>query len=93
MVSPDATYPAFAFSLWDRPDGTGTFAYKVLGKRESGTPLVLIHGFVCSPLFSPAIQAELDRLSAVGLVDWSPLAEKLAEKRPGKRATGLRRRS
>ena len=43
MVSPDATYPAFAFSLWDRPDGTGTFAYKVLGKRESGTPLVLIH--------------------------------------------------
>ncbi|ORY43589.1 Alpha/Beta hydrolase protein [Leucosporidium creatinivorum] len=58
-------YPPFAFSLYTRPDGVGTFAYKVLGGEQKATPLVLVHG-----------------LSAVGLVDWLPLAEELAHSRP-----------
>ncbi|GJN88286.1 hypothetical protein Rhopal_001251-T1 [Rhodotorula paludigena] len=53
-----------AYSLFERHDGYA-FAYKVLGRNQRATPLVLVHG-----------------LSAVGLVDWLPLAQSLAEHRP-----------
>lgn len=61
--------PTFAYSLYEREDGQGTLAYKVLGRNSTSTatPLVLIHG-----------------LSSAGLVDWSPLVEKLSESRQGK---------
>ncbi|GAA5999445.1 alpha/beta fold hydrolase [Rhodotorula paludigena] len=52
-----------AYSLFERHDGYA-FAYKVLGRNQRATPLVLVHG-----------------LSAVGLVDWLPLAQSLAEHR------------
>ncbi|GAA5845901.1 hypothetical protein JCM11251_006724 [Rhodosporidiobolus azoricus] len=55
---------ALACSLFERHDGY-TFAYKLLGRASSATPLVLVHG-----------------LSAVGLVDWLPIATELAKLRP-----------
>lgn len=69
--------PSFAYSLYERPDGQGTLAYKVLGKKSNSSnpatlPLVLIHG-----------------LSSVGLIDWSPLVEKLSESRQGKASNAL----
>lgn len=53
-----------AYSIYERPDGYH-FAYKVLGRAKTATPLVLVHG-----------------LSAVGLIDWMPLAGELAKTRP-----------
>ncbi|GAA5949284.1 hypothetical protein JCM10213_006699 [Rhodosporidiobolus nylandii] len=55
---------SLACSLFERSDGL-TFAYKLLGRTQPATPLVLVHG-----------------LSAVGLLDWFPLAASLAESRP-----------
>ncbi|GAA5992431.1 hypothetical protein JCM10908_000812 [Rhodotorula pacifica] len=53
-----------AVSIYERPDGY-SFAYKVFGRAQNATPLVMVHG-----------------LSAVGLVDWMPLAGELAKTRP-----------
>ncbi|BGP30383.1 hypothetical protein JCM10296v2_002137 [Rhodotorula toruloides] len=53
-----------AFSLFERHDGL-SFAYKVLGRHQHATPLVMVHG-----------------LSAVGLIDWMPLAASISKHRP-----------
>ncbi|EMS25568.1 alpha/beta hydrolase [Rhodotorula toruloides NP11] len=53
-----------AYSLFERHDGL-SFAYKVLGRNQHATPLVMVHG-----------------LSAVGLIDWMPLAASIAKHRP-----------
>jgi len=75
-----------ACSLFDRSDGL-TFAYKVLNRSSltSGkTPLVLVTGCASlSPLSLTSPLTSRIRLSAVGLIDWFPLAGLLAEKRPG----------
>ncbi|BGP23089.1 hypothetical protein JCM10295v2_001982 [Rhodotorula toruloides] len=53
-----------AYSIFERHDGL-SFAYKVLGRNQHATPLVMVHG-----------------LSAVGLIDWMPLAASIANRRP-----------
>lgn len=78
-------YPPFAYSLFDRPDAY-SFAYKLLNRDGGRIPLVMVHGtgqtgsdlVVLTFQFSPQVHG----LSAVGLVDWNPLASELAKHRP-----------
>lgn len=84
--------PTLAHSLYERHDGYA-FAYKVLGRSHKATPLVLVHGCVLAAssfLLAGLAETALTwtrpcarRLSAVGLVDWFPLADALAAHRPG----------
>ncbi|KAM0792617.1 hypothetical protein ACM66B_005278 [Microbotryomycetes sp. NB124-2] len=62
-------YPPFAFSEWHKPDQT-IVAYKVLKPRQASAPSG------STPLVL------IHGLSAVGLVDWLPLATELANSRP-----------
>ncbi|SGZ15093.1 BQ5605_C029g10642 [Microbotryum silenes-dioicae] len=66
MSTSSAQYPPFAVSLFQRHDGY-SFGYKVLGREHLGAKTPLV-----------LVQG----LSAVGLVDWLPLAQHLGNARP-----------
>ncbi|KAL8280764.1 hypothetical protein RQP46_006768 [Phenoliferia psychrophenolica] len=66
------SYPPFAYSLFVQPGNRGNLAYKVLGGRVASK--------AGAKPATPLVMVH--GLSAVGLVDWLPLADKLAETRP-----------
>ncbi|SCV69497.1 BQ2448_2517 [Microbotryum intermedium] len=66
MSTSEAHYPPFAVSLFQRHDGY-SFGYKVLGREHLGVKTPLVL---------------VHGLSAVGLVDWLPLAQHLGNTRP-----------
>ncbi|KAK4702838.1 hypothetical protein P7C70_g3386, partial [Phenoliferia sp. Uapishka_3] len=74
------SHPPFAYSLFIQPSTKGTLAYKVLGARSQVK--VGQDGQIKKPVPLVLVHG----LSAVGLVDWLPLAEKLAQTRPGQSA-------
>ena len=75
--------PLFPYSLFRLTDGS-SIAYKVLGGEEKRFPRT--NGFSLDGSADVRSKATplvlVHGLSAVGLIDWSPLAESLARSRP-----------